>query len=234
MENWREAALILLLGLAGGWGVNLLADTLPERRSLRASWRAPWAALSGHTAHGWRTRLVFLAAIALAALAYGQKGLTLQSGVTALYAWFFLAIAVIDLEHRRVLNWMLGPALLIMAAISLLLRSPQPLSALLGALAGFSFFLLSALLRRGGLGMGDVKLAGIIGLATGLGGVVVAVVVGVLAGGVAALLLLFWTRFDRRATMAYAPYLVLGAWTALFWGQSLWAWYIAYFQSITS
>lgn len=234
MENLKEAALILLLGLAGGWVVNLLADTLPEQRPLRAHWAAPWTALLSHTAHGWRTRLVFLIATGLAALAYAQEGLSLQAGVTTLYAWFFLAVAVIDLEHRRVLNRMLGPALLVMAAISLLLRSPQPLSALLGALAGFSFFLLSALIRRGGLGMGDVKLAGIIGLATGLSGVVVAVIVGVLAGGVAALILLFWTRFDRRATMAYAPYLVLGAWAALFWGRQFWAWYIAYFQGMVS
>ena len=64
--------------------------------------------------------------------------------------------------------------------------------------------------------MGDVKLAGVIGLTTGLPGAIVAVTVGILAGGVAALAILVLTRFRRGVTMAYAPYLVLGAWVALF------------------
>ncbi len=66
--------------------------------------------------------------------------------------------------------------------------------------------------------MGDVKLAGLIGLTTGLDGVILAMTVGILAGGLAALALLASRRFDRKATMAYAPYLALGAWVALYFG----------------
>jgi leader peptidase (prepilin peptidase)/N-methyltransferase len=170
----------------------------------------------------------------LAWAAVHQAGWSVQAAILALYAWFFLAVAVIDLEHRRVLNRMLAPALPVMLGVSLWLGAPTPVSALLGAGAGFGFFLLVARLRRGGMGMGDVKLAGLIGLATGLSGVLVALVVGIFAGGLAALVLLGVTRFDRRATMAYAPYLVMGAWTALFWGQALWAWYADHLLRLTA
>ena len=84
-----------------------------------------------------------------------------------------------------------------------------------------------ALARPGGMGMGDVKLAGLIGLMTGLDGVILAMTVGILAGGLAALALLASRRFDRKATMAYAPYLALGAWVALYFGADLWRAYLA-------
>lgn len=225
-----ELSLIILLGLLGGWAVNVLADALPKARPIHEVWAATWQALrpGRQPAHAWRRRVVLIAAALLVWLAIHAAGWSVRAAVLALYAWFFLAVAIIDLEHRKVLNRMIGPALLVMAGISFWLGRPTPTSALLGAVIGFGFFLLVALLRRGGMGMGDVKLAGLIGLATGLGGVLVALVVGIFAGGVAALVLLGVSRFNRRATMAYAPYLVVGAWTALFWGEALWGWYADY------
>ena len=139
----------------------------------------------------------------------------------ALYGWFFLAVAIIDLEHRRVLNRMLAAALPLAALSSLVLYAPPPLSALLGAAIAFGLFLVIALVRPGGMGMGDVKLAALIGLVTGLAGVFVALTVGIVAGGIAAVVVLVRSRFDRRVTMAYAPYLVLGAWVALYFNPAV-------------
>jgi leader peptidase (prepilin peptidase)/N-methyltransferase len=75
--------------------------------------------------------------------------------------------------------------------------------------------LVIALLARGGMGMGDVKLAALIGLTTGLSGVLFALYIGILAGGVVGIALLIKNRFRRGQTMAYAPYLVIGAWVVL-------------------
>ena len=189
---------------------------------------APGAAPKGlPDAHAWRTLAAWGAALLAGWLAYRRFGLSPEALVVAVYAWFFLAVAVIDLEHRRVLNRMLLAALPFAAAASLLLHRPAPSSALAGAAVGFGVFLLLALARPGGMGMGDVKLAGLIGLATGLGGVILAMTVGIVAGGVAALALMAGRRFDRRATMAYAPYLALGAWIALYFGADLWRAYLA-------
>ncbi len=107
------------------------------------------------------------------------------------------------------------------------MQRPSLGSAAAGAALGFGVFLLAALARPGGMGMGDVKLAGVIGLITGLGGAALALTVGILAGGVAAAALLVGRRAGRRATMAYAPYLALGAWIALYFGADLWRMYLA-------
>lgn len=231
-----ELILTILTGLLGGWTVNILADALPTSRPVAEVWSYSLQAFRPglQPVHGWRLRIVPLVAVLLTWAAVEQAGWSVQTAVLCLYAWFFLAVAVIDLEHRKVLNRMVGPALLVMLGVSFWLRTPTPASALLGAAVGFGFFLVAAWLRPGGMGMGDIKLAGLIGVATGLGGVLVALVVGIFAGGLAAVAILGATRFNRRATMAYAPYLVIGAWTALFWGQALWIWYADYLLQLAA
>ena len=132
-----------------------------------------------------------------------------------LYITFLLTVLVIDYKHRRVLNIMLGPAAIVILLLSFLPMTPEPLNALLGGSVGFGFFFLLALVGRGALGAGDVKLAGVIGLMTGYPGVLTALILGVIFGGVAALLLLLSKRAGRKSKMAYAPYLSLGALVSL-------------------
>jgi prepilin signal peptidase PulO-like enzyme (type II secretory pathway) len=224
-ERLVEGVGVLLLSLLAGWAVNVAADALPDRRAWTAVWRAPLDNLVGSGLGAGRVATVWLVALILGFLAWMQAGWSLEALVLALYAWFFLTVAVIDLEHRRVLNRMLLAALPLAAAVSLLGGHPTPASALAGAALGFGLFLVIALARPGGMGMGDVKLAGVIGLTTGVTGTLVALAVGILAGGVAALVILALARFRRGVSMAYAPYLVLGAWVALYFSPDwvMWA-----------
>lgn len=225
---------VILLGWLAGWIVNGLADTIPLRRSVRDTWYWPlyqlgmrptaWRAATNHGAAIPALRrylLVWLAAIGLGWLAYAQLGWTAQALLIALEAWFFLAIAVIDLEHRLVLNRMLLAAAPLVIAANLFLGEASLTSILLGAVLGFGLFLVLALLTPGGIGMGDVKLAGVMGLATGLSGILFALCFGIFAGGIAAIAILIRHRFRRGQTMAYAPYLVIGAWVVLFDGVNI-------------
>ena len=129
---------------------------------------------------------------------------------TCLYATFLLAVLVIDLEHRRVLNVMVAPAAVVALLASFLPGGPTPVQALIGGALGFGVFFLLALIGRGAMGLGDVKLAGVIGLMTGYPLVVAALALGIVLGGVAAIALLVTRRAGRKGTMAYAPYLALG------------------------
>lgn len=221
---------IVLVGLVAGWGVSWLADTLPTRQNWRKTWCWPLQRLGLlSTTEGatplatpyppvWRYLLVWLAAILLGWLAVIRLGWGWSTLFVALEAWFFLAIAVIDLEHRLVLNRMLLAALPLLVVANLALGMATFTSAVLGALAGFGCFLLIALLLPGGMGMGDVKLAGLIGLTTGLAGILPALMIGIFVGGLASLVILALNRFRRGQTMAYAPYLVIGVWVVLFGG----------------
>ncbi|MDQ1301411.1 MAG: leader peptidase (prepilin peptidase) / N-methyltransferase [Chloroflexota bacterium] len=202
---------VALAGVLAGWLANRAADVLPAV--------GPAGAGVQPGDRKWPRRFPALMAVVVAAFLLGWYRFAddLPALVTFwLFATYFLTVLVIDLEHRRVLDIMSGPA----ALVALALAGSHGLSALgnaaLGGLVGFGFFLLALLLSRGKLGMGDVKLAGDIGLATGYPQVVSALFLGVVLGGLASLILLIGGRIGLKSYLAYAPYLCLGALAVLF------------------
>ena len=230
---------LLAASLITGWLaailVNWCADVLPDWRRPQqlpalgaCTWlhciTLPWRLLRGGRCPRCgqplrRRSLAVEVATPLLFVAFGfhLAGAPLHLAIAWLYGAFYVAVAVIDLEHRRVLNVMLLPAAVVAAGVSLLAAPPTPASMALGGAAGFGLFFLLGVLGRGALGFGDVKLAGVIGLMTGFPGVLVALTAGALLGGVAALALLATKRATRKSKIAYAPYLAAGAVIAL-WG----------------
>jgi leader peptidase (prepilin peptidase)/N-methyltransferase len=235
---------VLFAALVAGWLVgaaaNWAADTLPawgkSQPQAGASpgvvtvlhyWTSPWypfrRGICPHCGERRPWRAPVLEAVMMVAFVvtvWLAHGALVATAIGWLYAAFLLTVLVIDFEHRRVLNVMVVPAAVVVLLLSLLPAPPTLSSALLGGAAGFGSFLLLALIGRGALGMGDVKLAGVIGLMTGFPGVLYALAVGILLGGLAAVLLLATKRATRKSYMAYAPYLALGA-LATIWGM-LW------------
>jgi leader peptidase (prepilin peptidase)/N-methyltransferase len=187
-----------------------------------------------------RVLLVEAAGGALFFLAFWRYGLSAQFAVTAFWSCVFLVIIFIDWEHKLILNKVTYPAALvaivILAIDSLLpqagiLRNfgfvPQP-SILSGAIAGaigFVFFLIVLLINPRGMGMGDVKLAGLIGLATGWPLVFVALMIGILIGGVVAVVLLSLRLKGRKDVIPYGTFLAIGPIVALLWGNEIFRWY---------
>ncbi len=116
-----------------------------------------------------RAPLLEAAVIAAFGLAWWRFAASpVRLAIVCLYALFLLSVAVIDFEHRRVLNIMLAPAAAAALGFSLLPGQIGLSSALLGGAIGCGLFLVVALISRGNLGWGDVKLAGVIGLMTGV------------------------------------------------------------------
>ncbi|MEE9490742.1 MAG: A24 family peptidase, partial [Dehalococcoidia bacterium] len=142
-------------------------------------------------------------------------GLSWQLLLLAFTCSFFLLVAIIDQRYRLILNVMIYPA----AVVTLLLRAISSVgdipATLLGGALGFSVFLLAALVRRDGLGGGDIKLAALIGLVVGFPEVLWALAAGIVAGGIAALILVFLARWEIKSHIPYAPFLCLGAIIAL-------------------
>lgn len=134
------------------------------------------------------------------------------------------ALVVIDLREHRLPNRLVLPLypLGLGYAVALALGRGS-LAPVLGAVASAAvLFGAFALLYRGGggLGGGDVKLAGAVGVVTGAHGweaAIAATVVAVLAGGLCALLLIALWRADRRTRIPFGPFLVAGATVAVGW-----------------
>jgi leader peptidase (prepilin peptidase) / N-methyltransferase len=159
-------------------------------------------------------------AVLFAAVAVDQ-GLSTELAIDLPFVAVLVAVAAIDLEHRIVPNKILVPAAVWAIGASALLR-PEVLPEL--AIAGGSAFLvllLAALAYPGGMGMGDVKLAGVMGLYLG-SAVAVALLVAFLAGSVVGVLLMLRDGFQaRKRGLPFAPFLVLGALVAMFAGPEL-------------
>ncbi len=208
-----------LLGLGAGWLINLLASRLPWpgtlwRLPLRChtcqqtlNWR-DILPLLGYVGQRGRCHFCGLpisrrfpsTELVMAALFAGAAWRADSPAATAVLAFFIsvlVLVFVIDARHRLILNRVTYPAALAALLISFMpVSSVTPVSALLGAaLYGGVFallYLLALLLyrRADALGLGDVKLAVVIGLMTGYPLAITALAAGVLLGGLVAVLAL--------------------------------------------
>jgi leader peptidase (prepilin peptidase)/N-methyltransferase len=152
-----------------------------------------------------------LIAGALSAAVLARYGFSAAALIAALTTAVLVVLSIIDIESRRLPNRIVLPAAGIVLAARLA-TAPDHWSAWLGASIGAAAFLfVFALVYPAGLGMGDVKLALLLGAALG-GAVMPALLIGTLAGGAAAVVVLARRGLQaRQTTMPYGPFLAFGA-----------------------
>jgi leader peptidase (prepilin peptidase)/N-methyltransferase len=239
--NVALASLAAAPGLALGSFLTVVAERLPLRRSIlrpRSSCGAcstpiawydnvplvSYALLRGRCRScsariPFRYALIEATTALLVAASLLVYGATATALLAALFCAVLVAISVIDFEHRIVPNRIVVPA----AAIVLVARTaldPSPMWAI-AALGAAGFFFVAILVYPSGMGMGDVKLALLLGAMLGPT-VPVALMVGMIAALVPSIVLI--ARHGSAArTMAlpFAPFLALGGVVALFAGQQV-------------
>jgi leader peptidase (prepilin peptidase)/N-methyltransferase len=155
-----------------------------------------------------------LPAIAAPALALGVATVLVRGANANEFCWgavqvLLVVIAAEDLRTRRIPNVVTGPAVLAAILLRLVFAPSELPVTLIAGIATFGVFLGLAIVARGGFGMGDVKLAGLLGVLLG-SSVLPALLIGTVAGAVASLVVLLRSR-SRRAAFAYGPYLCFGA-----------------------
>ncbi|GAB4489647.1 MAG: hypothetical protein OHK0031_13320 [Anaerolineales bacterium] len=215
--------MLLLLGVAAGWLVNLLADRLPpEPRPNRL-----------------RSWLVLCAAAGIG-LALGLFPVSMNPFLALGILTYFGVVAVIDMEHRLILHSVSLSGALLAAISGVFLHGWW--QTLIGGLAGFGamffFYWVGTLFakyrarRRGAddgeeaLGFGDVTISGVLGLLLGWPDVMLMLLVGVLLGGMVSLLIVagqaLFRRYQPMETFtAYGPYLLIGASALLFFRDAV-------------
>lgn len=172
----------------------------------------------------------------------GLPSMPVADGASVLLVLAFLylmaisvALTMIDLDTHRLPNAIVLPAYPVMLV---LLTSASALSgdwgALLRAVSGMvalaAAYLLLAVAVPGGMGFGDVKLAGVIGLALaylGWGPLAVGSFGAFLLGGTFAIVLVVTRRAGRRSGIPFGPWMVGGAWIGIFFGAGIWNSYLA-------
>jgi len=140
-----------------------------------------------------------------------------------------VALFMIDLDTRRLPNAIVLPsyvvgAVLLAAAGLVDFRPDQLIGAAIGGAAMFAFYFALAFAYPGGMGFGDVKLAGVLGLYlgwTGWGALVVGAFAAFLLGGVFSILIVSLRGAGRKTAIPFGPWMIAGAFVGIFFGEGI-------------
>jgi leader peptidase (prepilin peptidase)/N-methyltransferase len=180
-------------GAAVGWA---LVRELPRDRQLAA------AALSA----------------VLAIACFARFGFSGRAIVGAVFATVLVLLTATDLERRLIPNAVVLPALVSVLLAQIALFPDRTLEWLLASLGAALFFFLPLLVYPAGMGMGDVKLAALLGAVLGKS-VVAAIFAGLLAGGAFSVLVLIREGMGaRKKAIAFGPFLAFGGLLVLLLG----------------
>ena len=244
--NVEFAAVVLAPGLAVGSFLNVVAARIPLRRSIVSPGSAcptcntslawydniplvSYAVLRGRCRHcgvsiSWRYPAVEAATAVLVTGCALKFGFSSDFFVAAVFCAVLVAISATDLERRIIPNRIVLPATVVLLAAQTVLH--PSVEWIVAGLAAATFFLIAALAYPGGMGMGDVKLALLLGVVLGR-----SVSVALLAGMVTALvpsvvLIAKHGKAGRKMTIPFGPFLALGGVLALFAGSPILDWYL--------
>jgi leader peptidase (prepilin peptidase)/N-methyltransferase len=255
-DAWIRALVSLPFGLVVGSFMTVAVYRLPRGESVVGGRsRCPscgsqigardnvpvlsWLLLRGRCRHcGARISaeypLIELATAALVVLAAIRWADPWRAGLVAGLLALMPGIALIDIRHRIIPNRLTYPGLAIAALVIvvawLVSDAVDPIRGAIGLALYGGTLLVVALISRG-MGMGDVKLAALIGLVLGSIGlryVGVAAGAAIVLGGVGGLVALAMGR-GRKSAIPFGPYLAAGAVVAGLWGAPIASWYLGRF-----
>lgn len=161
-------------------------------------------------------------------------GLTWLLPAILFLAAISVALTMIDLDTHRLPNAIVLPAypvtLVLLAVAALTAGHPGALlRAVIGGVILFTIYFVLLLIYPAGMGFGDVKLAGVLGMYLayfGWGALAIGGFGAFLIGGLVSLVLLAARRVTRKSGIPFGPAMLLGAALGIIWGQPLWNAYL--------
>ncbi|MDZ7838186.1 MAG: prepilin peptidase [Actinomycetota bacterium] len=172
--------------------------------------------------------LVELATALLFLLVFYFFGLTIQLLIGLILVSALIAVSVIDIQFRIIPNSITWSMTLVGIALNIIARPSQWWMPLAFSAGAFVFMLIIHLIYPKGMGMGDVKLALMVG-AFLVKSVVVALFAGFLIGSIYGLVLIAARKKKFKQAIPFGPFISLGSIIALFWGNIIINWYLGYF-----
>lgn len=242
--------LYALIGLVAGGVINQLADVFPIRHAkvtgaVCAACGQPRSAIQFLAITAYLTGrrhcrscgrpiaprnliVEVSAALMFAALAVQPA---FAEPLKLMLGWFhaavLLLVTVTDFEHRLIPERATLPAIALAALTCWLwFWREYWYVAFIGGAIGYAFFWLAVVvgnrfIGRGAMSRGDVTLAAYVGLITGFPGIITALVVTILAGGLISFSLLLARVVNLRSGIPYGPFIALGGFVTMGWGQQI-------------
>lgn len=153
-------------------------------------------------------------------------GLTVMLLKSLIFASFLIIIIFIDMEFQLILD----KVLLFLAGagfiINLWAGQIGMWEMIITGLSAGGFFLLIAIVTRGGMGGGDIKFAAVVGLWLGAALTVTALFIAFILGGIGGIMVLVLKLKGRKDYIPFGPFIALGAWISFLYGTKILVWYL--------
>jgi leader peptidase (prepilin peptidase)/N-methyltransferase len=190
-----------------------------------------------------RLFLIELTTAILFVFLYYYYGISWELAIAIFSSGIFISLLIIDLEHGILPNIIIvvGIAVVIIYIVigTILGYEPEFISnigfnlwivdAVVGSGIGFILLFLVALIFRGGMGWGDVKLSALLGLIVGFPLIFIALWLAIIFGGVIAGILLLTRVKSRKDSIPFGPFLAVAGIVTVLWGKHILLWLIAVF-----
>lgn len=154
-------------------------------------------------------------------LSYLKLGLSLELITALLLVSMLMIIFVSDIKYMLIPN----KVLLFFLPLFIVMRLLQPidswLNSIIGAIAGLAITAIIILASRGGMGAGDMKLFGVLGIVLGLNHILLVFFLSTIIGAIAGSLLLLFKIISRKQPMPFGPYIVVASLLTYFYGDSI-------------
>ena len=157
---------------------------------------------------------------------YFKFGFGMSFTVYALMASALLVVALIDFDHNIIPDTITLPGMAVGLGLSVCALPITPLASLLGLLIGGTLFYLIALVSKGGMGGGDIKLIAMIGAFLGWQGALFTIFSGALLGSLVGMMLMLLGKKGRKDKVPFGPFLSFGAMLFILSGDDLIRWYL--------
>ncbi len=158
-------------------------------------------------------------------LSFYYIGFELELIIALLFMSLCIIITISDIHYQIISNKVLIFFAVVIGVLRLIIPLEPWYDAYVGAAFGFGLLLLIAILSKGGMGGGDVKLFGVIGLALGFQGTLLTFVLASILGAVIGLFLMIIKKVKRDTPIAFGPFIATAAVIAYIYGDKILSWY---------
>ena len=160
-------------------------------------------------------------------------GLSIQTLIYIILSSALIIIAFIDLNEQIVPDVISLPGIVIGFIISFFVPYISFVHSALGVLVGGGIILIiglagSAIFKKEAMGGGDVKLAAMIGAFLGWRYIIISLFLGFFLGALAGIILILSKIKSREDVVPFGPFIVLGSFITLLWGEKIISWYIGF------
>lgn len=164
----------------------------------------------------------------LFAFSYYKLGFQLELILLIILISMLMILFVTDISYMRIPN----KILLFFLPLLIIMRILSPLdpwyNSIIGAVVGYVLVALIIIFSKGGMGAGDMKLLGVLGIVLGLGKVLLTFFIAALIGAIIGGILMALGKLNRKQPIPFGPYIIVATIITYFYGDKVIGWYLSF------